>query len=108
MKPRWTENLVLDGEVLTESDGQPEIWRRSTGTHKSTQPRGREKVGFYIPQLWMTVITQGGDFEKSRLSVCAIHNALKYPDDTLLFLSDLRAIADGDHECYVRDGNEIG
>jgi hypothetical protein len=56
----------------------------------------------------MTVITQGGDFEKSRLSVCAIHNALKYPDDTLLFLSDLRAIADGDHECYVRDGNEIG
>ena len=45
----------------------------------------------------MTVITLDGEFEKTRLSVCAIHNALKYPDNSLLFLSDLRGIADGDH-----------
>lgn len=56
----------------------------------------------------MAVITYklSGNFERARPSVvCAIHNALKYPDDALLFLSDLRAIANGDHECW--DGNEI-
>lgn len=47
----------------------------------------------------MTVITLDGNFERTRGSVCAIHDALKYPDNALLFLSDLRGIADGDHAC---------
>ena len=37
----------------------------------------------------MTVITLDGNFDRPRGSVRAIHDALKYPDDTLLFLSDL-------------------
>ena len=69
---------------------------------------GEKKLDSLFHRFWVTVITQGGEFEKPRLSACAIHNALKYPDDTLLFLSDLRAIVNGDHERYVRDGNEIG
>lgn len=42
----------------------------------------------------MTVITLiDGNSERPRGSVFAIHNALKYPDDALLFLSDLRETA---------------
>lgn len=55
----------------------------------------------------MTVITLDGKFERPRGSVCAIHNALKYPDNALLFLSDLKGVANGDHGRY-RDGNETG
>jgi len=47
----------------------------------------------------MAVTTLDGNLERPRGSVCAIHNALKYPDDSLLFLSDLRDISDGDQGC---------
>ena len=40
----------------------------------------------------MTVFTLGGNFERPRGSVCPIHNTLKYPDNTLLLLSDLRGV----------------
>lgn len=47
----------------------------------------------------MTVITLDGNFERTRGSVCAVYDALKYPDNSLLFLSDLRGNADGDQGC---------
>ena len=47
----------------------------------------------------MTVITLDGNFERTRGSVCATDDALKYPDNALLFLPDLRRTADDDHEC---------
>ena len=53
----------------------------------------------------MAVITLGGNFERPRGSIRAIHDALKYPDNSLLFLPDLREIADGDHGCERQSRN---
>jgi len=47
----------------------------------------------------MTVTTLDGNFERPRGSVLIIHNALKYPDNALLPLSDLKDVGGGDHEC---------
>ena len=47
-----------------------------------------------IGSFWveMTVNTLDGNFERPRGSVYAIHNTLKYPDNALLLLSDLRGV----------------
>ena len=75
----------MDGEVIwtrtrTGRDDQDCIFHRSRGG-------GDRKI------------TLDGNFEKPRGSVCAIHNALKYPNNALLFLSDLRDVGNGDHDC---------
>ena len=52
----------------------------------------------YIALLEMTVTTLERLLCETPWSVRTVHNAFEHPDDSLLFLSDLRAIADGDHE----------
>lgn len=76
-------------------------WTKATSIRKGGWAGSvTKKSGLCIaPLRLMTVITLDGNFERTRGSVCAIHDALKYPDNALLFLSDLRGIADGDHAC---------
>ena len=75
---------------------QPQNWGCDTRIKK---PRGRSEKPFRVGgscigsfRVEMTVFTVDGNFERPRGSVSAIHNALKYPDNTLLLLSDLRGV----------------
>lgn len=77
------------------------------GTHKGPN-HVDEKKSWIILHRSTAVGRTNGNYSKPRRSDRTIHDALQHSDDAMLFLSDLRAIADGDHECYVRGGNEIG